>query len=326
MNAPTKIPELELSTIETIPAPAKRTHRVLLFCLLGAAIAAAAAGGWLYWTLIGSRYVSTDNAYTASEVATVTSEIEGRVTDVRVVDSQSVKRDAVLIVIDDTDAKLAMRQAEAELARARAQIASARANFERAGIDLKRREVLVGSGSVSGDELTQVRNGSSNAKASLDAALAAEALAVARLEKTKIDLARTVIRSPIDGVIARRQVQLGQRVQPSAPLLSVVPVQDMYVNANFKEVQLKDVHPGQSVELVCDLYGPDVVFHGTVDGFNGGTGAAFALIPAQNATGNWIKVVQRLPVRVRLLDTELQAHPLRVGLSMTATVDLRSRS
>src|SRR5208282_19990 len=126
---------------------------------------------------------------------------------------------------------------------------SARANLERSGIDLKRREALVGSGSVSGDELTQVKNGASNARAALDGALAAEALAQARFEKTKVDLDRTVIRSPVDGVITRRQVQLGQHVQPSLPLLSVVPVQDMYVDANFKEVQLQDMRPGQKVEL-----------------------------------------------------------------------------
>jgi membrane fusion protein, multidrug efflux system len=135
-----------------------------------------------------------------------------------------------------------------------------------------------------------------------------------------------VIRSPVDGVIARREVQLGQRVQPSTPLLSVVPVSEMYVNANFKEVQLKKVRPGQSVDLECDLYGKKIAFHGVVEGFNGGTGAAFSLIPAQNATGNWIKVVQRLPVRIRLNADELAAHPLRVGLSMGVKVDLRSDS
>jgi membrane fusion protein (multidrug efflux system) len=303
-----------------------RKRRVLLFSLLALAVAVAGGSGWAYWELVGSRYVSTDNAYTATEVALVTAEIDGPVADVRVFDSQTVKRGDILVVLDDTDTKLALRQAEADLARAHAQVASARANLERSGIDLKRREALVGSGSVSGDELTQVKNGATNARAALDAALATEALTQARLEKTKVDLGRTVIRSPVDGVIARRQVQLGQRVQPSVPLLSVVPVQDMYVNANFKEVQLEAVHPGQAVEMVSDLYGNSVVFHGVVDGFNGGSGAAFALIPAQNATGNWIKVVQRLPVRVRLEPAELEAHPLRVGLSMTAKVDLSSKS
>lgn len=303
-----------------------RKKRVLLFSLLALTVAVAGGGGWAYWEQVGSRHVSTDNAYTAAEVAQVTAEIDGPVAEVRVVDSQKVKRGDILVVLDDTDTKLAMRQAEADLGRAHAQAASARANLERSGIDLKRREALVGSGSVSGDELTQVKNGASNARAALDAAIAAEALAQARLEKTKVDLDRTVIRSPVDGVIARRQVQLGQHVQPSLPLLSVVPVKDMYVDANFKEVQLQDVRPGQKVELVCDLYGDKVIFHGVVDGFNGGTGAAFALIPAQNATGNWIKVVQRLPVRIRLDAAELEVHPLRVGLSMSATVELRSKS
>ena len=303
-----------------------RKRRVLQFSLLALTVAVAAGGGWAYWELVGSRYVSTDNAYTATEVALVTAEIDGPVADVRVVDSQKVKRGDILVVLDDTDAKLALRQAEADLARTHAQVASARANLERSGIDLKRREALVGSGSVSGDELTQIKNGATNARAALDAALATEALTQARLEKTKVDLGRMVIHSPVDGVIARRQVQLGQRVQPSVPLLSVVPVQDMYVNANFKEVQLEAVHPGQAVEMISDLYGKSVVFHGVVDGFSGGTGAAFALIPAQNATGNWIKVVQRLPVRIHLDPAELAAHPLRVGLSMTAKIDLSSKS
>jgi membrane fusion protein (multidrug efflux system) len=245
---------------------------------------------------------------------------------VNVVDSQQIKRGDVLIVIDDTDARLALRQTEADLARARAQVASAASDVERSGIDLHRRQALVASGSVSGDELTKVINGASDARASLNAARAAVALAQARVDKAKVDLDRTIIRSPIDGVIARREVQLGQRVQPSTPLLDVVPVTEMYVNANFKEVQLKKVRPGQSVELESDLYGHKVGFHGVIAGFNGGTGAAFALIPAQNATGNWIKVVQRLPVRIRLNPDELSAHPLRVGLSMSAKVDLRSDS
>jgi membrane fusion protein (multidrug efflux system) len=256
----------------------------------------------------------------------VTAEIDGPVAAVKVVDSQQVKNGDVLIVIDDTDTRLALRQAEAELARAQAQVASATSDVERSGVDLQRRQALIASGSVSGDELTKVINGASTSRASLSGAHAAVALAQAHVDKAKVDLGRTVIRSPIDGVIARRQVQLGERVQTSTPLLSVVPVREMYVDANFKEVQLKMVRPGQKVELVSDLYGHKVAFHGVVDGFNGGTGAAFALIPAQNATGNWIKVVQRLPVRIRLNPDELAAHPLRVGLSMDAKVDLRSDS
>jgi membrane fusion protein, multidrug efflux system len=303
-----------------------RRNRILLFSVLAGVIAAAGGGYYSYWTRVGSRYVSTDNAYTAAEVAVVTAQIDGPVAAVNVVDSQQVRRGDVLIVIDDTDARLTLRQTEADLARARAQVASATSDVERSGIDLQRRQALIASGSVSGDELTKVTNGAGDARASLNAARAAVALAQARVDKAKVDLGRTVIRSPVDGVIARREVQLGQRVQPSTPLLNVVPVSEMYVNANFKEVQLKTVRPGQSVELQSGLYGRKVAFHGVIEGFNGGTGAAFALIPAQNATGNWIKVVQRLPVRIRLNPHELTAHPLMVGLSMDAKVDLRSDS
>ena len=305
---------------------ARLRKRALLFSTFAVAAAAVGGGSYAYWKLIGSRYVSTDDAYTAAEVATVTSEIDGPVAAVNVVDSQAVKRGDVLVVIDPTDAKLALRQAEADLARARAQVTAATADVERTSVDLKRREALVASGSVSGDELTHAIDSASNARASLNAARAAVALGQARVDKAKVDLGRTVIRAPVDGVVGRRQVQLGQRVQPSTPLLSVVPVSQMYVKANFKEVQLKKVQPGQNVELESDLYGHKVAFHGVVEGFDGGTGSAFALIPAQNATGNWIKVVQRLPVRIRLNPEELAAHPLRVGLSMDAKVDLRSVS
>ena len=327
MSEPIKASDTPASASTPKDTDAKsRRKRIILFSLLALTVAVAGGGYYSYWKRVGSRYVSTDNAYTAAEVAVVTAEIDGPVAAVNVVDSQQVKHGDVLIVIDDTDARLALRQAEADLARARAQVASATSDVERSGIDLQRRQALVASGSVSGDELTKVINGSGDARASLNAARAAVALAQARVDKAKVDLGRTVIRSPVDGVIARREVQLGQRVQPSTPLLDVVPVSEMYVNANFKEVQLKKVRLGQSVELESDLYGRKVAFHGVIEGFNGGTGAAFALIPAQNATGNWIKVVQRLPVRIRLNPGELAAHPLRVGLSMNAKVDLRSDS
>jgi membrane fusion protein (multidrug efflux system) len=144
----------------------------------------------------------------------------------------------------------------------------------------------------------------------------------AKLEQAKLDLSRTIIRAPVDGVVSRRQVQVGQRVQAGAQLMTVVPIGQVYVDANFKEVQLAKVAPGQPVELESDLYGGDVVYHGKVAGFSGGTGSAFSLIPAQNATGNWIKVVQRVPVRITLDPKELAEHPLRVGLSMEATIDV----
>lgn len=368
------------------PAATNVKRRKTLFALLALGVAVVGSGGWAYWELVASRYVETDNAYAVVDSAQVMAAVAGTIAEVRVKDTQAVKKGDILVVIDPTDATLALLQADADLGRAirrvkslqandaglgaqvvareeeekrlAAQFASAQADFERATIDLKRRQALLNSGSVSGDELTKAQNAYASAEANLkamqaavaqaragrDAALGAKhanavlivgapleenpevALARARRDQAAVDLERTVIRSPVDGVVARRQVQLGQRVQPSTPLLSVVPVQEMYVNANFKEVQLRDVQPGQKVELSCDLHGEEVVYHGVVEGFSGGTGAAFALIPAQNATGNWIKVVQRLPVRIRLDPAELQAYPLRVGLSMTARIDLRSKS
>ncbi len=244
----------------------------------------------------------------------------------------------------------------AEERRAEAQLSAAQADFERAQIDLKRRQALLASGSVSGDELTKAQNAHAAAQANLASAKAAIVqasanrvaaqgardanaalidqaseddnpeilLARAKRDQARVDLERTVIRAPMDGVVAKRQVQLGQRVAAGAPLLSLVPVQDMYVNANFKEGQLQKVRLGQSATVTADLYGSSVSYHGVVEGLAGGSGSAFAAIPAQNATGNWIKVVQRLPLRIRLDAQELAAHPLKVGLSMTVKIDTRS--
>ena len=147
-------------------------------------------------------------------------------------------------------------------------------------------------------------------------------VAKAALDKAQLDLSRAVIRTPFDGVVAQNKAQIGQRVHVGDVLMSVVPVNQAYVDANFKEGQLTRVRAGQPVTLTSDLYGSGLVFHGRVQGLSGGTGSAFAVIPAQNATGNWIKVVQRLPVRVALDPRELAEHPLRVGLSMTATIDI----
>lgn len=251
-------------------------------------------------------------------------------------------------------AQIAARAADQKSAAAK--LTAAQADMARATVDLQRRQALAQSGSVSGDELTHAQNAFAAAQSQLAAALAAQAqalanheaaigakqvnatliegttaednpevlLALARRDQAQVDLARTTVRAPVDGVVAKRSVQIGQRVQAGTPLMSVVPLQDMYVDANFKEVQLPKVRTGQSVQLHADLYGKDVTYTGTVVGFSGGSGAAFAAIPAQNATGNWIKVVQRLPVRIQLNAQELAEHPLRVGLSMTATVDTRS--
>jgi membrane fusion protein (multidrug efflux system) len=240
-----------------------------------------------------------------------------------------------------------------DIARAQAEAIVAQANYEKAQIDLSRRANLAKSGAVSGDELTVARTAFAAAKAQLVVAKSAitqaqatkqaalqsfaanqalvrgsmaenpdVAAARSRFDAAKLDYSRTVIRAPFDGIVAQRNVQVGQRVAPGTNIMTVVPVAQMYVDANFKESQLAHVRIGQKARLTSDLYGGGIVYHGTVTGLAGGTGSAFALIPAQNATGNWIKVVQRLPVRILLDAKELEAHPLRVGLSMSATIDV----
>ncbi|WP_050463794.1 HlyD family secretion protein [Herbaspirillum autotrophicum] len=376
-----------LNVIAADEAAARATSqkRKKLFSIFGAVVIVAAVGYATYWHFIGSRYVSTDNAYTAAEISQVTPAINGIVAAVKVVDTQAVKQGDILIVIDDSDARLALAQAEADLGRAQrrvqgyfandsglaaqvlardaeqkraaAQLLSSQADLQRAELDLRRREALAKSGSVSGEELSNARTMLLTAQANLKAAEAGEvqakanrsatvgaqkastvltadttvdtnpevALARAKRDQAKLDLERTVLRAPVDGVIARRQVQVGQRVQAGTALLSVVPIQSLHVDANFKESQLTQVHIGQPVTMKADLYGSAVEYHGTVIGVSGGTGSAFAVIPAQNATGNWVKVVQRLPVRISIDSKELTKEPLSVGLSMEVSIDTRSK-
>ncbi|MBN6521239.1 EmrA/EmrK family multidrug efflux transporter periplasmic adaptor subunit [Acinetobacter pittii] len=337
------------------------------------------------WALFLNNSVSTDNAYVGAETAQITSMVSGQVAQVLVKDTQTVHRGDVLVRIDDRDAKIALAQAEAELAKAKrqykqtaanssslnsqvvvradeinsakAQVAQAQADYDKAALELNRRAQLAASGAVSKEELTKAQSAVETAKAGLELAKAGlaqasssrkaaestlaanEALiqgvsevstpdvqvAQAHVEQAQLDLERTVIRAPVDGVVTRRNIQVGQRVAPGTSMMMIVPLNDLYVDANFKESQLKKVRPGQAVTLTSDLYGDDVEYHGKVMGFSGGTGSAFALIPAQNATGNWIKVVQRLPVRIALDPKELAEHPLRVGLSMEAKVDLSAK-
>jgi len=302
--------KVEPQIAEKRPAEAltQRSKRKQMFLIFGLCLALICTGAYDYEELVSSRHVETDNAYVGADIAFVTPQVSGPVREVLVEDTQTVKKDDVLVRIDDIDARLALSRTEAQLSAAEAQL-------EKAAIDLKRREALSKSGSVSGEELTTARNAYSAAEASLKASEAEH-------KQAQIDLERTVIHAPIDGVISKRQVQVGQRVQPGMALMTVVPLQAAYVDANYKEIQLSKVHPGQSATLHSDLYGTDVLFHGRVVGFSGGTGAAFAVVPAQNATGNWIKVVQRLPVRISLDPKELEQHPLRVGLSMTSDIHL----
>jgi membrane fusion protein (multidrug efflux system) len=368
-----------------IPAKPANDLRKRLFTGLGGVVAVGALiyGGW--WFLSGSHHVTTDDAYVGADMAQITPQVTGAVIEVPVADTEVVKTGQPLVVIDPTDAKLALAQAEAnyasavrrvrqslattdaagaqvlarnaDLARAKAQTAVAGADLARARLDAQRREALAASGAVSGEELTNARTALHNAEANFGSAKAAEAqaeanvkvassqsqaqaamtvgagvddnpevkLARAALDTARVNLDRTTLRAPFNGVVAKRNVQIGQRVAVGAQLMSIIPVDRVYVDANYKEVQLRKMKVGQEVELESDLYGSSVKYHGKVVGVGGGTGSAFAIIPAQNATGNWIKVVQRLPVRIALDPKELAEHPLRVGLSMKADVNTASQ-
>ncbi|MGB8602660.1 MAG: HlyD family secretion protein [Rhizomicrobium sp.] len=314
-----------------------RGRQLAAFAVVLAIIAAAAV---LWWLLVGSRYVSTDNAYVQVSSAEVTPLTSGTVLDVPVHNAQAVKKGDVLLTIDPADAQLGYNQAEAgyQLTIRKVQgyftaLDARKADVDRARLDYDRREKIAKSGAVSGDEIAAVRNAYESAKAALAAAEALthgtdvmshpEVLAAkAARDTAKLNLDRTVVRSPVDGVVTSRSVQIGQRVQAGTPVMVVVPIAQVYVDANYKEDQLAKVRAGQPVVLTSDLYGSSVKFHGHVAGMSGGTGSAFSVIPAQNATGNWIKVVQRVPVRIELDPRELAAHPLRVGLSMDATIDV----
>ncbi len=331
-----------------------RLRKALLAGLgLKAGLVALAYGGW-WWT--EARYhVSTDNAYVGADVAQINAQVGGQIARVAVQDTASVHKGDVLATIDPADGELALARAAADYARtlqrvgqyyaqraaAAATVQARQADVTRTREDYERRQRLVADGAVSREQLSQARTAADAAAANLAAAqqsLEAQdelvrgvtvmnhpetVAARAALEKAKLDLQRTVIRAPVDGIVAQRKVQIGQTIAAGQSLMTVTPIASVYVDANFKEGQLTDVQLGQKVDLTSDLYGSNVVFHGRVAGLGGGTGSAFAAIPAQNATGNWIKVVQRVPVRIALDPKEVAAHPLRLGLSMAATIDTR---
>ena len=334
----------------TVPADSGRRQSLML--LFGGALAVAALAWGAYWLLYDRWYESTDNAYVGGNVVQITPQVAGTVTEVLADDTQSVKAGAVLVKLDPRDAEVAVQQAEADLAQVTRQVgtlynnndqyaaavAARETELARAQDDVRRRELA--GGAVSREELDHAREAVRSATAALASARAQlasnhtligageasdnpnVAQAQARLRSAQLNFDRTTISAPVDGYVAQRAVQIGQRIAPGAVLMAVVPLEQVWVDANFTEKRLRHVRNGMKVELTSDFYGSGVRFHGTVAGFSPGTGGAFALLPAQNATGNWIKVVQRLPVRIRLDPKELAEHPLRVGLSMQATIDL----
>jgi membrane fusion protein, multidrug efflux system len=338
-----------------VPAPSRRWR--LLAGVGGAVLAVAFAYG-LYWAQVLRYHQTTDDAYVSGNVVQITPQISGTVVAIGADDTQFVKAGQSLVRLDRADAKVALDQAEAQLARTvrdvrnqfatSAQLGAAvearQTELTRAQSDLERRARLGASGAVSGEELQHARDAVKGAQADLAAARQQFAANRARIDGTTLKdhpevrdaaaavrnayltWARTDLPAPVAGFVARRNVQLGQRVAPGAPLMAVVPLDQVWVDANFKEPQLSRMRVGQPVTLSADLYGGHVVFHGKVAGFGAGTGSAFSLLPAQNATGNWIKIVQRVPVRVALDPREIAAHPLQIGLSMRADVDVRDGS
>ena len=308
----------------------------------------------VYWFLVARHYESTDDAYVAGNVVQVTPQVTGIVTAIHADDTDLVKAGQPLLELDHSDAKVALDQAEAQLAQAvrdvrtlyvnnntfTANIALRSSDLERAKADLQRRQQLAGTGAVSKEELEHARTAVQSAESSLQAVreqLASnQALtdhttieshpnvlrAAAQVQAAYLTLSRNTLPAPITGYVAKRSVQVGQRVAPGTPLMSVVPLTALWVDANFKEGQVAKMRIGQPVTLKSDIYGGGADYHGKVIGLSAGTGAAFALLPTQNAAGNWIKVVQRIPVRIELDQKELQDHPLRVGLSMDVEVNV----
>ncbi|WP_261642771.1 multidrug efflux MFS transporter periplasmic adaptor subunit EmrA [Erwinia mallotivora] len=318
----------------------------VLFIVIGIA--------WLvYWFLVLRHYQETDDAYVAGNQAQVMAQVSGSVNKVWFDNTDFVKKGDVLVTLDKTDAEQAFEKAQTALATSvrqthqliingrqyQATIELQKTALAQAEADLKRREPLGAANLIGREDLQHARDAVATAKAQLDVAEqqynASQAMilnttlenqpavkqSAAELRDAWLALQRTEVLSPIDGFVSRRSVQVGAQISSTTPLLAVVPATHLWVDANFKETQLASVRIGQSATVTSDIYGSDVVYHGKVVGLDMGTGSAFSLLPAQNATGNWIKVVQRLPVRIELDPKEVAQHPLRIGLSTLVSID-----
>jgi membrane fusion protein (multidrug efflux system) len=339
----------------TPPVASRRGRNLKVLAAVVAICAVAYAG---YWYLDARFFESTDDCYVNGDVVQITTEIPGTVIQLHVDDTQSVARDQTLLELDPADAEVAVSNAEANLGRAvravralfaqadqlRAEIRDREVQLRQAEQDHERRSGLLSDGAVSSEEFQHTQDRVTEVRASLTAAQEQLKETTAQIDRTTVAthpqvlaaiaavrdaslaLRRTHVTAPLTGVVAQRSVQLGQRVAAGTPLMGIVPLDALWVDANFKEVQLRNMRVGQPVTLRADIYGGTAVYHGKLVGLSAGSGTAFALLPAQNASGNWIKIVQRLPVRIALDPSELRAHPLRIGLSVTADVDIRDTS
>ncbi len=322
-----------------------------------AVVLLAVIGVTLWWLLAGQYRETTEDAFVDGNVVAVTAQVTGVVTAIGADNTDYVRAGSHMVKLDDTDAKLALARAEAQLARSVRQVHAQSANvgqtradvqmreieLAKAKADLARRRDLVAVGAISGEEVKHAEDAVRGAAAALAMASQQMAGSSALLGRTAvaanpdvlaaasqvrdawIAVYRTDVPAPVAGMVTKRNVQLGQKINPGMALMSVVPLDHLWVNANFKESQLRHIRIGQKVDLVADVYGGDVVYRGTVVGQEAGTGSAFSLLPAQNATGNWIKVVQRVPIRIALDPQQVARHPLQLGLSMKVTVATRER-
>ncbi len=338
------------NTAVSTETPGKR--KTVLIAIT-AAFALAGLGWAAYYKLVLSKQEVTDNAYVGGNLVTLSAQVTGNVDEIRADETQMVKAGAPLITLNAIDADLALRQAEARLgnvvrqereryasvAQYDAVIEQRRLALATAQGNLARRAPLAADHTISGEDLAHAKQAVDDARAALSVAqrqadsaragvagvgLASHpAVLSARGDVLQawLTVRRNAVLAPVSGYVAKRSVQLGSHVTPGTPLMSIVPLDQLWVDANFKESELRNIRIGQKATIETDLYGSKVVYHGKVLGMSAGTGSAFSLLPAQNATGNWIKVVQRVPVRITLDPKELAAHPLRIGLSTTVTVD-----
>lgn len=334
-----------------------RKRKVMLFALTIVVILAG-LGVWGYQEFYGRWNESTDDAYVNGNVVEITPLVTGTVVSIGADDGDLVHEGQVLVNFDPNDAEVGLQSAQANLARTvrevrglysnvdgmKAQVNAQQAEVQKAQDNFNRRKNLAAGGAISQeelsharDDLTSAQNALANAKQQLmtTSALVDDTVvsshpdvmsAAAQLRQAYLTHARSTLIAPVTGYVAKRSVQLGQRVQPGTALMAVIPLDQLWIDANFKETQLRDMRIGQPVDIEADLYGSDVKYSGTIDSLGAGTGSAFALLPAQNATGNWIKIVQRVPVRIHINAEELARHPLRVGLSTQVDVNLRDQS
>ena len=315
-------------------------------------------GVWGWHELYGRWSESTDDAYVNGNVVEITPLVAGTVVSIGADDGDLVHEGQVLLNFDPSDSLVGLQSAEANLARTvrqvrglfsnvsgtKAQVAAQKVAVQKAQDNFNRRKNLAASGAISQEELSHARDDLASAQSALrnneqqldttsalvdNTAIANHPdvlAAAAQLRQAYLEHARTTLIAPVTGYVAKRTVQLGQRVQPGTALMAVIPLNQLWIDANFKETQLDKMRIGQPVEIESDLYGSNVKYSGTVDSIGAGTGSAFALLPAQNATGNWIKIVQRVPVRIHINADELAKHPLRIGLSTTVDVNLHDQS